>query len=275
MGLWLFRGAEAAQAEGLLISSPLVILTLNKMVKIAIDLLGFGNSYIFISAKSAQLMRKTITLFLLLALFRLEAKAQSIFEIIPLLTRVYTTSIAYQNCTGYFNPHYTAGVSFVYHPLPSWGLQLSLSGSSPTTYLNDPANNSVAVNTRSTIGIKRLLTGINYSLPLKAVQPFIGGLIGYTIANTTGAYMPSSCTSFTYTWQAGVDFRINRFLGWRLIGSMINIPHVSNNSSYFNVDKAGDGFPSFAVGNASTSNIIQWDIGLGVTFCFGPKMKSK
>jgi hypothetical protein len=46
-----------------------------------------------------------------------------------------------------------------------------------------------------------------------------------------------------------------------------------SNSAYYGVDGNGDGFPSFAVGDPSSSTITQWNLGLGLIVRFMRKKK--
>ncbi|HMH34054.1 MAG TPA: outer membrane beta-barrel protein [Puia sp.] len=217
-------------------------------------------------------MRNLFVLLFLLSILQQNASGQKSFEIIASLGRTYTPSIAYQNCTGHIDPSFTPSISFLYHPHPSWGFEIAYSGSKPNSWLNDPNNNSVSTYTYSTINMQRLLAGINYSPRLKAIHPFIGCLIGFTHTVTTQTPMTASKTGFSWACQGGVAYYFSSVIGLRLDAAFISTPNISNNSAYFNVDKNGAGFPSFAVGDPSEANIVQWNISLGMIVRF---MKTK
>jgi outer membrane protein W len=219
-------------------------------------------------------MRKLLALFFMLSIISSNTHAQTSFELLTSFGLTFTPAITYQNCTGHFSQTVTPLISFIYHPHPSWGLELTYSNTHPTTYLNDPADGSVSVYTHSKINVYRLLTGINYSLPFKKIQPYIGCLAGFTHTVTTQTQLNAigTCTSFSWAFQTGVDFYFSSYIGLRLNGVLVNSPNISNNSAWYNVDKNGEGFPTYAVGNPSSANITQWDISLGIIVRF---MKNK
>ncbi len=220
-------------------------------------------------------MKKVFALLFLLSVLRPGANGQTSFEVLASLDHTNTPSIAYQNCTGHLSPTYTPSISFIYHPHPSWGFEMTCSSLHPTTYLNDPDNNSVKVYTNSVINMQRLLTGINYSVPFNRIHPYIGCLLGFTHTVTTQTPMTATYTSFSWACQAGTDFYFSSLIGMRLNGAIITTPNIPNNSAYFNVDKNGEGFPTFAVGNPSTAGITQWNISLGIIVRLMKKKEEK
>ena len=213
-------------------------------------------------------MKRITGLFLLLFILQLEAKSQTSIELLASLGPTFTSPISYRNCTGHLDPVTTFSISFVYHPSPLWGLQLNISSLNPTSYLNDPLNGSVEAYTNSTISIQRFLAGINYSPSFQRIHPFIGCLLGFSVANTTQAFYTSYNTSFSWALQSGIDYYFSHAIGLRLNGAIITTPGIANNTAYFNVDKYGSRFPSFAIGDPSTANIIQWNIGIGIIIRF-------
>ena len=219
-------------------------------------------------------MRKAIALFLLLPFMLQTAIAQRSFEILPAFGYVLTPTINYQQCTGHIDPALSFSSSFIYHPNPAWGCEIIYSRSTPTSYLYDPDDDRVAVYTRFPIHIQRLLAGLNYSFSFNGIHPHIGVLFGFTYTETTSEpALTSSYTSFSLAPQAGVDYYFSSFIGIRLNAAMIFTPNVPNNSAYFNVDKEGNGFPSFAVGNPSNASITQWNFSLGIIIRFMKRKK--
>ncbi|HTS45074.1 MAG TPA: outer membrane beta-barrel protein [Puia sp.] len=218
-------------------------------------------------------MRKAVALFLLLLFMLQTATAQRSFEILPSFGYVLTPTINYQQCTGHIDPALSFSSSFIYHPNPTWSFELIYSGSYPTSYLYDPDDERVAVYTRSTIDIDRLLAGVNYSFSFNEIHPHIGVLLGFTYTETTQTYLTSSHTGFSLAPQAGVDYYFSSLIGIRLNTALIFTPNVPNNSAYFNVDKEGNGFPSFAIGNPSSAGITQWNFSLGIIIRFMKRKK--
>jgi hypothetical protein len=219
-------------------------------------------------------MRKIFFSYFLISVFQPFVFAQKSFEIIPSVGQTFSPSMSFRNCTGEFNSATNFSLSGIYHPDPSWGLELNFTTVSPTTYLNFPADNSVSVYTHSTINIQRLLAGINYSPPIKKLHPYIGFLLGFSQATTSDIWNPGSYTSFSWSIQTGAAYYFSPLIGIRLNGAFIATPNIPNNSAYFNVDGSGDGFPSFALGDPSQANLIQWNINLGIIVRFVKNGKS-
>jgi hypothetical protein len=212
-------------------------------------------------------VRKLYFIFFILLLLTTRIEAQFSFEISPSLGCTFTPAINYKNCTGNINSSFTEFNSLIFHANQSWGFALIYNYFKPTTFLNDTIS-SVGVYTRSQITVERLLGGVNYYFTIKKVHPYIGGLFGLDYAATTQNYLPTSFTSFCWGGQAGVDYYFSYLLGVRLNGTIINSPGIPNNSAWFNVNKNGEGFPSYAVGNPSTAGIIQMNVSLGIIVRF-------
>jgi len=206
---------------------------------------------------------------LLIIILQSNARGQKGFELIGSLGQTFTSPISYQNAIGHISTTPTGFLSGLYHPNQYCGIELSFSGFSPQSYLDDPADIRVRVYTKSTITVRRLLAGPNFYVPLKRVYLYMGGLLGFSNAVTTQTFYTSSLVSFTWAIQTGVAYYVSKLIGLRLNGSLILTPNVSNNSAYFNVDKDGSGFPSFAIGDPSSANITQWNFSLGIIFRFG------
>ncbi len=220
-------------------------------------------------------MRKCSYLILLNCLYVLTTYSQSSIELIPAAGNTFSDNINYQGCTGHIDPAFQFSSSFIYHPNPVFGLELTYSVENPTTYLNDPGNASVKAYTGSQVNVQRLLTGLNISVPVKRFHPFLGCLIGFTYTTTTKAYDTNELTAFTWSIQTGADYYFSSLIGVRIKLSLIQTPNISNSSAYFDVGKLGDGFPSFAVGNPSSANITQLNLILGIIFHFQPKHGNK
>jgi Outer membrane protein beta-barrel domain len=220
-------------------------------------------------------LRKHAFLFILNCLYVLVTYSQSSIELIPAAGNTFSDNINYQRCTGHIDPAFQFSFSFIYHPNPVFGLELTYTVENPTTYLNDPGNSSVKVYTLSQVNVQRLLTGLNISVPVKRFHPFLGCLLGFSYVTTTKAYDTNDLTEFTWSLQTGADYYFSSFMGVRLKLSMIQTPNISNNSAYFNVGKSGDNFPTFAVGDPSSANITQLNLSLGIIIHFQPKHGNK
>jgi hypothetical protein len=203
-------------------------------------------------------------------LYALTSYSQSSIELIPAGGNTFSDQIYYQRCTGHIDPAFQFSFSFIYHPSPVFELELTYMDENPSTFLDNPDNNSVKVYTSSEIMVQRLLTGLNISIPVKRFTPYLGCLLGFTNVTTTKAYDTNELTAFTWSFQTGADYYFTSPIGVRLKLSIIQTPNISNNSAYFDVGKAGDGFPTFAVGNPSTANISQLNLSLGIIFHFQP-----
>ena len=217
---------------------------------------------------------KNCSLFLLLiGFFTLEGYSQSSVELIPSAGTSFADKIIYERCTGHIDPAFVFAFSFIYHPSPVVGLEISYLDENPTTYLSAPDNPSVQVYTRSNILIERLLGGINFSIPGKQFRPYLGCLLGFTYASTADLGNTGIYTGFTWALQTGADYYISSLIGIRFRIAFVQTPNVSNNSAYFDVGKNGEGFPTFAVGDPSSGNIGQVNMGLGLVFHFHPTTK--
>ena len=213
-------------------------------------------------------MKKGVVGGFLFTVLPLHIMAQKSFELNISVGPTWTTPISYQNCTGRVNPATTISASFLYHPNPAWAFQFSLMSYSPKTYLDAPADGSVAVYTNATIAMRRFLVGINYYFSVKKIRPYIGGLVGFTNATSSQVINASSNTSFSWVFQSGADYYFSDLFGLRLNTALITTVGVSNNSSFFNIDSYGNGFPTYGVGDPSTANMKQWNISLGFIFRF-------
>jgi len=218
-------------------------------------------------------MRKLLILLLLSYILLQNASAQKSFEIVPSFGYMITPTINYQRCTGHIDPVFCFSSSFIYHPNPTWNCEIIYSRSKPTSYLYDPDDNRVAAYTNSRIDMERLLAGINYFFSIKEIRPYIGVLFGFTYTQTTETPLTSSYTGFSMAPEAGIDYFFSSLIGIRLNAMLLLTPNVPNNSSYFNVDKIGQGFPGFAVGDPSNANITQWNFSLGIIIRFMKKKK--
>jgi hypothetical protein len=216
-------------------------------------------------------MRKVFLLVCILLMLISTIKAQFSFELSPSLGWTSTPIIKYNNCTGNINSTLTEFNSLIFHPNQSWGFELTYSYAKPTSFLNDTII-SVSVYTRSQITVERLIGGIDYYFSLKKIHPYFGFLFGFNYVTTDHIYLPTSFTSFCWGGQAGVDYYFSSLLGARLNFAVINSPDIPNNSAWFGVNKNGEGFPTYAVGEPSKAEITQWNICLGIIFRF---MKNK
>ncbi len=214
-------------------------------------------------------------LFVLIGLCTQSGFSQSSIELIPSAGTSFADNITYERCTGRIDPAFLFSLSFIYHPSPTIGLELSFFNENPFTYLSAPDNPSVQVYTSSNIAVQRLLGGVNFSIPVKRFRPYLGSLIGFTYANTPDWINTGEYTGFTWALQTGADYYISSLIGMRLKIALIQTSNVSNNSAYFNVGKNGEGFPAFAVGDPSSANLAQVNVGLGIIFHFHPKTKPK
>jgi hypothetical protein len=146
-------------------------------------------------------MKKVVVGCFLLTVLPLHTMAQKSFELNISVGPTWTTPISYQNCTGRMNPAATISASFLYHPDPAWAFQFSLMSYSPKTYLDAPADGSVAIYTNATIDMQRFLAGFNYYFSVKKIHPYVGGLVGFTNATSSQVINASSNTSFSWELQ--------------------------------------------------------------------------
>lgn len=214
-------------------------------------------------------------LFVLNCIYALTLYSQSSIELITMAGNTFSDNINYQRCTGHIDPAFQFSFSFIYHPNPIFGLELTYMNENPVTYLDAPDNTSVKVYTNSQVTVQRLLAGLNISVPVKSFHPFLGCLLGFTNVTTTKAYDTNELTEFAWSLQTGADYYISSLIGVRIKLSIIQTPNISNNSAYFDIGKNGDGFPTFAVGNPSSANITQLNLVLGIIFHFQPKHGNK
>jgi hypothetical protein len=217
--------------------------------------------------------KKCSLLFSLIGFYTIAGYSQSSIELIPSAGTSFADNITYERCTGRIDPAFVFSFSFIYHPSPSVGLELSYSNENPFTYLSVPDNPSVQVYTSSNITVQRLLGGINFSIPVKKFRPYLGFLLGLTNASTANLTNTGEYTGFTWALQTGADIYVSSLIGVRLRIAFVQTANVSNNSAYFDVGKNGDGFPTFAVGDPSSANVDQVNMGLGIIFHFHPKTK--
>jgi hypothetical protein len=220
-------------------------------------------------------LKKHTFIFVLNCIYALTSYSQSSIELIPAAGNTFSDNINYQRCTGQIDPAFQFAFSFIYHPSPVFGLELTYTVENPTTFLNDPGNPSVKAYTSSQVNVQRLLAGLNISVPVKKFHPFLGCLLGFSYVATTKAYDPNVLTEFTWSLQTGVDYYFSSIVGVRLKLSMIKTPNISNNSAYFDVSKNGEGFPSFAVGDPSSADITQLNIAFGIIVHLHPKHGNK
>ncbi len=219
--------------------------------------------------------KRSSFLFVLFSLSTWAGYCQSGIELIPSGGISFGDHISYERCTGRIDPAFVFSLSFIYHPTPEIGLELSFLNENPLTYLNTPDNASVQVYTSSKIMVQRLMGGVNFSIPDKRFKPFLGCLLGFTYAYTANYVNTGEYTGFTWALQGGADYYISSLIGVRYKMAWIQTPNVSNNSAYFNVGKDGSGFPTFAVGDPSSANLSQIYMGLGIIFHFHPRSKTK
>jgi hypothetical protein len=218
-------------------------------------------------------LKRSSLLFVLIGLLALEGYSQSSIELIPSAGTSFANNITYERCTGHIDPAFVFSLSFIYHPSPEIGLELSYLNGNPLTYLSAPNDPSVQVYTSSRITVERLLGGVNFTIPGKRIKPYLGCLLGFTEAYTANELNTGVHTGFTWALQTGVDYYISSLIGMRFKIAMIQTPNVSNNSAYFNVGKNGDGFPTFAVGDPSSANLAQVNMALGIIIHFHPRIK--
>ena len=217
--------------------------------------------------------KKCSLLFTFIGVYALGGYCQSGIELIPTAGTSFADKITYQRCTGHIDPAFVFSLSFIYHPSSTIGLELSFLDENPFTYLSAPGNPSVQVYTESKISVQRLLGGLNFSFPLNRFRPYLGCLLGFTYVNTANLVNTGEYTGFTWALQTGSDYYITSLIGIRFRIAFVQTPNVSNNSAYFNVGKNGDGFPTFAVGDPSSANVGQINMGLGIIFHFHPRTK--
>jgi len=220
-------------------------------------------------------LRKHTFLFLQYCFYTLTTYSQSSIELIPAAGNTFSDKINYQHCTGHIDPAFQFSFSFIYHPNPIFGLELTYMDENPMTYLDVSDNGSVKVYTSSNVRVQRLLGGLNVSIPVKRFNPFLGFLLGFTNVITTKAYDTNEMTGFSWSLQTGADYYFSSLIGARIKLSLIQTPNISNNSAYFDVGKNGDGFPTYAVGDPSSANISQLNLVLGIIFHFQPKHGNK
>jgi hypothetical protein len=220
-------------------------------------------------------MRKYLFIFVLTSLWTLAGYSQSSIELIPSVGMSAGDNITYERCTGRIDPAFVFSFSFIYHPSPVVGLELSYLDENPFTYLSSLDNPSIQVYTSSKIAVQRLLGGVNFSIPVKKFRPYLGCLLGFTYANTANLVNTGRYTGFTWALQTGADYYISSLIGMRLKIAMIQTSNVPNNSAYFDVGKNGEGFPTFAVGDPSSANLRQVNVALGIIFHFHPNTKPR
>jgi hypothetical protein len=170
--------------------------------------------------------RKHAFLFVLNCLYAWTTYSQSSIEIIPAAGNTFSDNINYQRCTGYIDPAFQFSFSFIYHPTPVFGFELTYMNENPMTYLDAPDNNSVKVYTSSNITIERLLGGLNISVPVNKFNPFFGCLLGFTDVTTTKAYDTNELTGFTWSLQTGTDYYFSSLIGVRIKLSMIQTEYL-------------------------------------------------
>lgn len=220
---------------------------------------------IYTISNKTVFMKKSISFLVFLIFVQYTANSQARFQLAISGGPTFTKDIQFRNCNGHINSTITSSVSFLYLPDSTFGIELKYSSlNRPTSYLNYNADNTVKVYTTSRVIFERLLTGFNYYLPIKPIQPFIGLLAGASYIETTETYPNSSLYSFNWGFQAGATVNISKSIALRLDGSLIFIPNVSNKSSYFNLSADGSGFPSFILNDPSKANITQTNINLGL-----------
>lgn len=218
-------------------------------------------------------VQKCSLLFTFIGLYALGGYCQSGIELIPTAGTSFADEITYQRCTGHIDPAFVFSLSFIYHPSSTIGLELSYLNENPFTYLSVPGNPGVQVYTESKISVQRLLGGLNFSFTLNKFRPYLGCLLGFTYVNTANQVNTGEYTSFTWALQTGSDYYITSLIGIRFRIAFVQTPNVSNNSAYFDVGKNGEGFPTFAVGDPSSANVGQINMGLGIIFHFHPRTK--
>jgi hypothetical protein len=217
--------------------------------------------------------KKSSLLFSLVGFCTLAAYSQSSIELIPSAGTSFADNISYERCAGRIDAAFVFSFSFIYHPSPAVGLELSYLNENPFTYLSAPNNPSVQVYTSSNIAVERLLGGVNFFIPVKKLRPYLGCLLGLTNVHTANLVNTGVYSGFTWSLQTGADYYISSLIGVRFKLALIQTPNVSNNSAYFDVGKNGDGFPTFAVSDPSSANLTQVNMGLGIIFHFHPKPK--
>jgi hypothetical protein len=214
-------------------------------------------------------------LFLISGLIARTGYGQSSIEFIPSAGVSFADNISYERCTGHVDPAFVFSLSFIYHPTSVIGLELIFLDENPSTYLSNPDDPSVKVYTDSKIVVQRLMAGVNFSMPGERINPFLGCQFGFTYAYTAHLVNTGEYTGFTWALQGGADYYISSLIGVRMKFAWIQTPDVSNNSAYFNVGKDGSGFPTFAVGDPSSANISQINLGVGIIFHFHPGKKNR
>lgn len=210
-------------------------------------------------------MRRNIVFAVSLASLLLPFSGQSQLQILVSTGATFTKDIKYNNSTGHINTTTTGSMALVYKLNSSFGIELKYSGyRRPTSYLNSEVDDIVRIYTTSKIIFRRVLTGVNYYIPLKSIQPFLGIVVGASYVETTETGPPSFKVNFNWGLQTGVEFNVSELVALRLDATAIFIPGVSNKSSFFNVAANGSGFPSFIIGNSSKATISQQNINIGI-----------
>jgi len=210
-------------------------------------------------------MKNITVLLVLLICLQFHAISQSRFQFSVSGGPTFTSNIGYKNSTGHINTAMTGSLAFIYRPDSTFGFEIKFSSLvNPTSYLNNDTSNIVKIYTTSHIVFQRILAGLNYYLPLKGIQPFLGLVTGASYAQTTETAPESSIINFNWGFQTGASLKIAKSMALRLDVCAVFIPNVSNNTSYFNVAANGSGFPSFIIGNPSRATITQLNINLGL-----------
>jgi hypothetical protein len=146
-------------------------------------------------------MKKYSLLFTFISLFTLTGYSQSSIEFIPAAGVSFADNITYERCTGRIDPAFAFSFSFIYHPSPAIGLELSYLNENPSTYLSAANDPSVRVYTSSNIAVQRILGGVNFSIPIKKFNPYLGCLLGITYVNTADLLNTGEYTGFTWALQ--------------------------------------------------------------------------
>ncbi len=215
-------------------------------------------------------MKPFIIAFIVLVSLPATSICQSRFQFLLSGGATFTPACKFQNSTGHINTAATGSLAFIYHPIATIGIELKYSNlSNPLSYLNNTKSETVRIYTSSHITFQRVLTGLNYYLPLKNIKPFIGLLGGASYVEQQQKYPYSSMFKFNWGFQIGASFNINKLLAVRFDASEIYIPNVPNNSAFFGDPANDSGFPSFIIGNPSTATIKQLNVNLGLMINLG------
>ena len=210
-------------------------------------------------------MGRSIVFAISLASLLLPFSSQSQLQILVSTGATFTKDIKYNNSTGHINTTTTGSMALVYKLNSSFGIELKYSGyRRPTSYLNSELDDIVRIYTTSKIIFRCVMTGVNYYLPLKGIQPFLGIAAGASYVQTTETIPPSFKINFNWGLQTGIEFNLSKLVALRLDAMAIFIPGVSNKSPFFNVAPNGSGFPSFVIGSPSKATFAQQNVNFGI-----------